>query len=232
MTEHATDMDLLLDGMERLGIVPSSLQQRQFAIYMAEIALFNSTYRLVGAEGRDFVVKHLLDSLAPLDHIASLLNSCGPESILCDVGSGAGLPGIPLAIMLADTSVFLVERSGRRCGFLRNVVASCNLDSRVAVIQSDLSEVVDTFDVVTFRAFHPLVDIIRPIGNVIADRGYVCAYKGRIESVEAELLEVGNLVREGKTPEWTSRTIPLSVPFLDAPRTMVVMQKGGKDEEM
>jgi 16S rRNA (guanine527-N7)-methyltransferase len=211
---------LLEEGMEKLGLSMEPEQRRRFSTYLKEIELFNSTYRLVGAQGRDLVVKHLLDSLAALPLIRELLEIRGPDARLCDVGSGAGLPGIPLAIMLLDHRVTLVERSGRRSGFLRNVVALCNLDDRVDVIQSDLSEVIDTFEVVTFRAFHPLEDIIRPVGNILSDRGFVCAY---------------NLVKRGKggsVSGWSHRIIPLSVPFLDDPRAMCVLQKAEAGEEV
>lgn len=235
MSDIEQSLVLLEEGMEKLGLSMEPEQRRRFSTYLKEIELFNSTYRLVGAQGRDLVVKHLLDSLAALPLIRELLEIRGPDARLCDVGSGAGLPGIPLAIMLLDHRVTLVERSGKRCGFLRNVVALCNLDDRVDVIQSDLSEVIDTFEVVTFRAFHPLEDIIRPVGNILSDRGFVCAYKGRMETIQAELDAVDHLVKRGKggsVSGWSHRIIPLSVPFLDDPRAMCVLQKAEAGEEV
>jgi 16S rRNA (guanine527-N7)-methyltransferase len=235
MADIAQDMELLREGIARMGLSMDDSQDRQFSTYIDEIYLFNTVYRLVGTEGRDFVIKHLLDSLAPVPIIMDMLQGLGPEGRLCDVGSGAGLPGIPLAIMLADVPVSLVERMGRRSGFLRNVVSRCNLDHRVNVIQSDLSEVTDTFDVVTFRAFHPLEDIIRPVGNILSDRGFVCAYKGRIESIAPELAAVDALVARGKggsVKGWARRIVPLSVPFLEAPRNLCILQKGETKKEL
>ncbi len=228
-------LELLLEGIDELGFSLNSKQQQQFATYIREIQLFNATYRLVGAEGRDFVIKHLLDSLAAVPLIRKLLSLSGPKARLCDVGSGAGLPGIPLAIMLEETPIVLIERMGRRSGFLQNVVSLCNLARRVDVIQSDLSEVVDNYDVVTFRAFHPLEDVIRLVGNILTDKGFVCAYKGRIEAVELELSAVDALVERGKggsVSGWGRTIIPISVPFLDAPRTLCVLQKGELSEEI
>lgn len=207
----------LHEGLALLGITLESGQLAQFSAYMQEIALFNRKFRLVGAEGTDFVVKHILDSLAPVDFFRSLLGDKAETLRFCDVGSGAGLPGIPLAIVFNKTPFTLIERSGRRAGFLRNALAMCNLNERVEVLEQDLREVRDSFDIITFRAFHPLADIITPIGAVLAEGGFVCAYKGRLEVIEEELLAL--------EPGWKSKIVPLSVPFLDASRNLCVLQK-------
>lgn len=221
-------MRLLEAGLDELGWPLDARRRAQFAAYIREIHLFNATYRLVGAEGDEFVTKHLLDSLAPLGILQSLISSFPAGSAICDVGSGAGLPGIPLAIMMPGMPFALVERSGRRCGFLRNALAICNLHDRVEVIERDLSEIDGRYALVTFRAFHPLADIIRPIGDILAEGGVVCAYKGRKEAVEEELAAVDALVREGKGGSehgWIPSITPLTVPGLDASRTLCVLRK-------
>ena len=211
------DYSLLEKGLDLLEITLNAEQTAQFSAYMAEIALFNRKYRLVGAEGADFVVKHLLDSLAPVSYFNTLLTARPEPLRICDVGSGAGLPGIPLAIVLNKNPFTLIERSGRRAGFLRNAVAMCNLSERVEIIEKDLSDVQDQFDIITFRAFHPLYDVINSIGNILAEGGYVCAYKGRLEAIEEELRLLG--------PNWNSAIVPLSVPFLKASRNLCVLRK-------
>jgi len=223
------DLQLFEEGLALLGLSMDSGQRTQMRTYISEVYLFNGTYRLVGAEGREFVIKHLLDSVAPVALFKSIIDSYPGNVRLCDVGSGAGLPGIPLAIMLGDLPISLIERMGRRAGFLQNALAMCNLHGRVEVIQRDLSEVKDQFEVVTFRAFHPLSDIIRPIGSLVAERGYVCAYKGKVEALMRELDQLDALMRDrtgGSAIEWNRRIVPVHVPFLDAPRTMCVLQKG------
>ncbi len=222
------DLKLFYEGLELLNLSLNAEQQKQFHHYVSEVYLFNGIYRLVGAEGKEFVIKHLLDSVAPLALFRSIIESFPHDVRLCDVGSGAGLPGIPLAIMLPETPVVLVERMGRRAGFLQNALSRCNLHSRVEVIQRDLSEVHDHFEVVTFRAFHPLADIIRPIGSIVADQGFVCAYKGRTDSLMAELDGMDALVRGekgGKPSRWIHRIESVHVPFLGAPRSLCVLQK-------
>ncbi|MCL2139316.1 MAG: class I SAM-dependent methyltransferase, partial [Treponema sp.] len=91
--------------------------------YLAEIERFNPSLSLVGTNDRHcLIVRHILDSLAPLGIIFRAMN--GSHASIADVGSGAGLPGIPLAITLPDVKFTLIERKNRRAGFLRNV---CNI---------------------------------------------------------------------------------------------------------
>ncbi|MDR1412191.1 MAG: class I SAM-dependent methyltransferase, partial [Spirochaetaceae bacterium] len=108
----------------RLEAVVSLLEK-----YIAEIELFNGAYGLVSAGSREeLVTRHILDSLAPLGIIARTL--AGAESpAIADAGSGAGFPGIPLAACLAPAraSMTLIDRMGRRAGFLRNTLAILGL---------------------------------------------------------------------------------------------------------
>jgi 16S rRNA (guanine527-N7)-methyltransferase len=219
------DIALLREGLQQLGLPLDGEQEQQFATYISEVNLFNRTYRLVNATGREFVIRHLLDSLAAVPYIRSITTAA---TRLCDVGSGAGLPGIPLAIMLKSTPVFLIERMGRRAGFLENAIARCNLSDRVTVIQRDLSEVVQQFEIVTFRAFHPLRDVIQEIATIVTDEGTICAYKGKEEVIRQELDDLEVLEQSGKGGcafGWDTRIIPLSVPYLDASRNLFVLKK-------
>lgn len=216
---------LCREGVEAIGLSFSDGQFSALDAYLAEIELWNPTYRLVGAEGNELVIKHILDSLAAVPCLTELIRSKGGGMrAFCDVGSGAGLPGIPLAIAFGDFSFTLVERMGRRAGFLRNAVAVTGLTRRVEVLQADLSEVKKKFDIVTFRAFHPLQDIVGDIGSILADGGTVCAYKSREENVVQELSAIEERSRSGHV-HWKSRMVPIAVPFLDAPRMLCLLEK-------
>ena len=224
-----SSLELLCKGVKELGLTLSDAQYERFVAYLGEIALFNRVYKLVAAEGEDVVVKHVLDSIAALALFRQLIATHDWADVhLCDIGSGAGFPGIPLAIMLEDVRVTLVERSGRRCGFLRNAVAICNLVQRVEVLEKDLSEVVGTYELVTFRAFHPMVDIIRDIEKIVDKGSVVCAYKGRMDAIEIELSEL-SLLYERSTGNvrkaWNTSVAELRVPFLESPRHMLMLEK-------
>lgn len=145
--------------------------------YIRELELFNAVFDLVGAEpgteqGRsDLVVRHILDSLAPWKEIAELAwremgngrESAGAgvsgdfaELRVADAGSGAGFPGIPLAIAFPGISFTLVERMSKRCAFLENCKAMLGLKN-VTVLNSEVEKApAGLFDIVVFRAFRPL----------------------------------------------------------------------------
>ncbi len=220
---------LCRDGVDAIGLSFAEGQYQQLFAYLDEIELWNPSYRLVGAEGDELVVKHLLDSLSAVPTLQAVIRRKGWGSCcFCDVGSGAGLPGIPLAIAFPDMPFTLIERMGRRAGFLRNALAVARLSQRVEVLQADVSEVKKKFNLVTFRAFHPLQDVMREIGSILSDDGVVCAYKSREENVQRELEAVNELVRRGaggSKSGWLSDFVPVQVPFLDAPRMLCLLEK-------
>ncbi|MDR3342843.1 MAG: 16S rRNA (guanine(527)-N(7))-methyltransferase RsmG [Treponema sp.] len=189
--------------------------------YVEEIELFNPAYGLVGAKDRqELVVKHILDSLAPLGIISQLIAGGCPNSPPCiaDVGSGAGLPGIPLAIALPQVSCTLIERSGRRVGFLRNTLAVLGLSS-VAVEAGEMEKAgPGRFTLVTFRAFRPLDPaILKGLFRLLAPGGVLGAYKGRNDRIEAEMGSISKSMGN-----WEA--IPTPVPFLEEERRMVIIK--------
>ncbi len=185
--------------------------------YVAEIELFNPAYGLVGAKDRDeLIVKHILDSLAPLSAIRSLLPPGVP--IVADAGSGAGLPGLPLAICLPGVNFALLERMGRRVGFLENTVAVLKLQN-VDVEQTEVERGrAGRYDLVTFRAFRPLeAPMVKALFRLLAPGGSLAAYKAREEKVSEEMSAIGSLVGG-----WEEIETP--VPFLEEPRRLVVVR--------
>jgi 16S rRNA (guanine527-N7)-methyltransferase len=180
--------------------------------YLAEIELYNETYGLVNAAGEELVVKHLLDSLAPL----ALLRALAPGAV-ADVGSGAGLPGIPLAIMMPDRPFSLIERSGKRVRFLEGAVAMLGLKN-VEVLPLDTARApAGAYSIVVFRAFTELdPQSYKILYRLLAPGGAIAAYKGRLAKVEEELARI---------PEAGAETIPIAVPYLDEERHLVVIRR-------
>ena len=220
--------------------------------YIKEIELFNSAYSLVGAADTDeLVVKHILDSLAPLGIICRLLDaqnndhgknnsaSAGLEYSIADIGSGAGLPGIPLAIVLSDYNFTLIEKMKRRAGFLLNTQAALSLDN-ITTADCELetfaqimsphktnsakrgSAVFAGFDLITFRAFKPLEPkLLKDLLKIRAKRGIIAAYKGKREKIEAEMTALAGVFKEQKL-KWEA--LPCPVPFLDEERHLAVIK--------
>jgi 16S rRNA (guanine527-N7)-methyltransferase len=213
--------DLLTRGLAALAAgAPALAEARVEALlrrYLAEIELYNPAYGLVGAVGRDeLVVKHLLDSLAPLAALGRLLPSGVP--LVADAGSGAGLPGIPLAIALPNANFALLERMGRRAGFLEATVATLGL-ANVDVEQTEIERGrPGRYDLVVFRAFRPLEPpMLKALFRLLAPGGALAAYKARDEAVAAEMGAI-----EGLVGSWEKTATP--VPFLDEPRCLVVVR--------
>jgi len=190
--------------------------------YLNEIMLFNPAYGLVGTtDPEEIIIKHILDSLAPLGIISRLLAEIqtAERPQIADVGSGAGLPGIPLSLALPEYNFTLIERMGRRAGFLWNTKASLSL-SNITVEEKELEKTeAGRFSLVTFRAFKPLEPkLLTALFNACAKGGVIAAYKGRREKIEEEMSALENL--RGK---W--EMIAYNVPFLDEERHVLVIAK-------
>ena len=192
--------------------------------YVKEIELFNEAYGLVGTnDTEELIIKHILDSLAPLRIISRLLKELcaisadGSLPQIADAGSGAGLPGIPLAIAMPHCNFTLIERMGRRAGFLWNTKAALGL-SNVTVEEGELEKTAPKrFNLITFRAFKPLdAKLLKTLFAACAEGGVIAAYKGRREKIEQE---VSFLKDSGR---WEAA--PYNVPFLEEERHLVIIK--------
>ena len=207
---------LLEQGRGALDLSPEEIPviQQKLEGYIRELMLFNAAYDLVGAENQEqIVVNHILDSLAGWRCIRELAlerQQGRQESVLvADIGSGGGLPGIPLAIALPQLQFVLVERMSKRCAFLENCAAVLRLKNvRVENMQAEQVPP-QSFDVATFRAFRPLdKKMIKTLLRTIGEGGVLAAYKAKLESIEAEMSAIASIV-----PEYTIK--PLTVPFME-----------------
>jgi len=198
-----------------------------FEKYAAELNLFNSAYDLVGADSvDDILTKHILDSLAAVPLIKELIaKRPEPEKAdIADVGSGGGLPGIPLAIAFPNVHFTLIERMSKRCTFLENCVLTLGLKN-VTVLNAEAERAPQkAFDIVVFRAFRPLDEkMTRTLLKLPAEGGYIAAYKARMDKINAEMSGIEKLV-----PSWCARQ--LDVPFLgtgkdERERNLVIIPK-------
>jgi len=192
--------------------------------YLAEIELWNPAYGLVKATSDELVIKHALDSLAPLTILRSLLPEAAPafglppsRPRLADLGTGAGLPGIPLALAMSDVDVDLIDRMGKRIRFLENMAALLPLPN-ARVVQSEVERAAGRYDLVTFRAFRPFERALFTAVFALCDtEGAVAAYKGKPEKARAELAAIEGLYA-------SAEIIPIAVPMLDEERCLVVMR--------
>ena len=222
--------NLLEEGLEKLGLDKAAADTalKLLTRYIEEIELFNTAYGLVKVQDRrELIVKHILDSLAPLN----ILRSLEKTSSIADVGSGAGLPGIPLAVCMPGAEFTLIERMGRRAGFLRNTLAIMGLPN-VRVEEKEMERIspAGCFDIVVLRAFRPLEPaIFKGLARLLAAGGIIAAYKGRRESIEEEMAELLKVAGKGTgknaLPSITSwEVLPLEVPFLEEERHLLLIR--------
>ena len=205
----STDIDTLRPelaaGLEALGL-PAALATPLLA-YLALLARWNATYNLTAIrDPRDMVAKHLLDSLAMQPFVRGLRT-------LADLGTGPGLPGIPLAIATPGLQVTLVESNGKKARFLREAVRQLKLgNARVVESRIEAFDAPGAFDAITARALATLPLILELGGHLLKAEGRLLAMKGVVPADEIAALPAG----------WRLAAVhPLRVPGLEAERHLV-----------
>jgi 16S rRNA (guanine527-N7)-methyltransferase len=199
----------LREGLTALKLDLDDATVERLLDYVALLARWNAAYNLTAVrEAGEMVTRHLLDSLAVLPYVAG--NS------LADLGTGAGLPGIPLALAKPELDVRLVDSNGKKTRFLREAVRHLKL-AHTRVDECRVEAVEGKFDCITARAFATLTDMLAWGGHLLEADGRWLALKGRFPQDELDNLPTGFTV------EAVHR---LDVPGLDAERHLVIIKRG------
>jgi 16S rRNA (guanine527-N7)-methyltransferase len=204
---------LLAEGVRELGLELSHAQHDKLLDYVALLAKWNAVYNLTAIrDPRQMLIQHILDSLSIVPHLAGR----GPSSVL-DVGSGGGLPGIVLAIVLPEWTVTVNDIVHKKTAFQSQAKAELGLGNlsvvtgRVESLKPGV-EVPAKFDVIVSRAFAELADFVTLARHLVADQGAIWAMKGVRPDGEIERLPAGSHAKQ---------IIRLKVPSLDAERHLV-----------
>ena len=213
MTFASADIAVDLgEGIAALGLDLDARQRVQLADYLALLAKWNRTYNLTAIrDPARMVTHHALDSLAVIAHLPSR-----PSLRVLDVGSGGGVPGVPLAIARPGWTVVMVDPNHKKAAFLTQAAIELGLPnaashaSRVEDLRDEAS-----FDVVISRAFADLATFAATSARHVAPGGALVAMKG-VHPAE-EIAEIGDA--------FAVETVPLHVPGLDAARHLVFMRK-------
>lgn len=207
MSQH----DDLLAGAAKMGVDLSDAQAGQLLAYLGMLLKWNKVYNLISRRDSDnLLALHLLDSLSVLPYISG--------SRVIDVGTGAGLPGMPLAIMRPDCGFTLLDSNGKKGRF--RTQAAIELGLKNVTVVSARAEAFDPgagFDCVMSRAFATLADMLNVAGHMVAEGGCFLAMKGVYPEQEMAELPAGFVVET---------VHELLVPELNAERHLVIIRKG------
>ncbi|MBE0622307.1 MAG: 16S rRNA (guanine(527)-N(7))-methyltransferase RsmG [Burkholderiales bacterium] len=205
--------DQLQRGLIALGLTLERDIQQRLLDYIALIEKWNRIYNLTAIrEPEKMVSHHLLDSLAVAPHLHA--------KRLLDVGSGAGLPGIPLALASAQMHVTLLDSNHKKTAFLNQAVMELGLkNAEVCADRVESWQAQEKFDVIISRAFSDMGEFVRMTQHLLAPGGLFVAMKGLHPYEEIEKLPPDCRVRQ---------VLPLAIPGLDGARHLVLI---GRDEQ-
>ena len=197
---------ILQQGLAEMGLGYQPGQLDMLLDFLVLMNKWNKAYNLTAIRDvEQMATLHILDSLAVLPYVS------GPR--VADIGTGAGLPGIPLAVLSADTEFVLVDSNSKKTRFVQQAVLELKLDN-VRVVHSRVEDFQpeQLFSTVMMRAFADMKTIMRLTRHLLAENGRLLAMKG-VSPVQ-ELQEI----------EENGQVIPLSVPGIEAERCLICIE--------
>jgi 16S rRNA (guanine527-N7)-methyltransferase len=200
--------DQLRAGLAAMDLSLDSDVQERLLAYLDLLAKWNKTYNLTAIhEPERMLTHHLLDSLAVLPHVHA-------ERLL-DVGSGAGLPGIPLALTRPETRVTMIDASHKKAAFMQQAIIELGLKNAEALHArvEDLKPAAPYGQIVS-RAFSDLSEFVRLSTHLLASGGEWLAMKGLYPNEELAQLKGARLKADHR----------LHIPELDADRHLIVLE--------
>jgi 16S rRNA (guanine527-N7)-methyltransferase len=200
----------LRNGLRELGLGLTDAQVGQLLDYLGLIAKWTKVYNLTAVrDPQEMLTHHLLDSLAA---IPSLRRHTGGRAIrLLDVGSGAGLPGVVIAICCPEVDVSCVDTVAKKAAFIQQVAAALKLP-HLKGVHARVESLTGPFDVISSRAFASLADFVNWSGGALVQGGVWLAMKGKHPADEIAALPTGVQMFHVEQ---------LTVPGLDAERCIV-----------
>ena len=200
---------LLRRGVAGIGLALPATAMDQLADYLKLLVKWNRVYNLTAIRDEAKLVSHhVLDSLAVVSQL--------PEGNIVDVGSGAGLPGIPIAISCPGRAVTLLDSNHKKGSFLTQAVAELGLaTARVVTQRVEAYRPLELFNTVISRAFSDLADFTKLAGHLCAPDGVMIAMKGL--HPDEEMVQLPS--------SWkVEKTVRLEIPQLEASRHLVFMR--------
>jgi 16S rRNA (guanine527-N7)-methyltransferase len=203
----------LIQLISKTDLQISDEQVDQLIGYVEMLNKWNKAYNLTSVrEPEAMLVKHIMDSIVVSPHLQQATEI---NNRFIDVGTGPGLPGIPLAIVNPELNFTLLDSLGKRVRFLKQVKFELGL-TNIEPVQSRVEEFNDEFAGILSRAFASITDMVEWSHHLLAKDGYFFALKGQLSKEEIEAL-----------PEFVKveSSIQLEVPELDGERHLVLLKQ-------
>jgi len=197
----------LQQALSELKLPLSDEQQLQLLYYLQQLLFWNKAYNLTAIkDDQQALIKHIFDSLSIVPFL--------PAGDLLDIGTGAGLPAVMVAICQPQRSVTALDSNQKKIRFIKQVASELGLKN-LTPVASRIEAHAGTYQVITSRAFASLVDFVTHSQSKLADNGIICAMKG-VEPVD-EIQALQN--------EWQVNTQVLTVPELYESRHLIYLQR-------
>ncbi len=197
----------LQQALSELKLPLSDEQQLQLLYYLQQLLFWNKAYNLTAIkDDQQALIKHIFDSLSIVPFL--------PAGDLLDIGTGAGLPAVIVAICQPQRAVTALDSNQKKIRFIKQVASELGLKN-LTPVASRIETHAGTYQVITSRAFASLVDFVTHSQSKLADNGIICAMKG-VEPVD-EIQALQN--------EWQINTQVLTVPQLHESRHLIYLQR-------
>ena len=196
--------NILAQAINELDLTLSAPQQRTLLLYLDQLLLWNKAYNLTAITNpEEALIKHVIDCLSIITHL--------PSGSLLDIGTGAGLPAVIIAICQPERQCTALDSNQKKIRFIKQISSELGL-ANMQPIASRIEAHEASYDVVTSRAFASLIDFVEVAQPRLAENGYLCAMKGKAPS-DDELQALDD--------EWKIKTIKLKVPRLHDSRHLI-----------
>ena len=194
-------------ALSELKLQLSDEQQLQLLYYLQQLLFWNKAYNLTAIkDDQQALIKHIFDSLSIVPFL--------PAGDLLDIGTGAGLPAMIVAICQPQRAVTALDSNQKKIRFIKQVASELGLKN-LTPVASRIEAHAGTYQVITSRAFASLVDFVTHSQSKLADNGIICAMKG-VEPID-EIQALQN--------EWQINTQVLTVPELYESRHLIYLQR-------
>ena len=199
---------MLAQAIDELGLTLSAQQQRTLLLYLDQLLLWNKAYNLTAiTDPVEALIKHIIDCLAIITHL--------PAGNLLDIGTGAGLPAVIIAICQPERQCSALDSNQKKVRCIKQISSELELGN-IQPIAARIEAHEGQYKVVTSRAFASLTDFVAAAAPRLAGDGYLCAMKGKAPTFD-EL--------QALAQQWQIKTIKLKVPRLEDSRHLIELHE-------